>query len=92
MQRWDSISDIPLHKRGAKVLSRMDWDLQAKLEHISEEELQSRDYLDRILSVLDGLAGERAEDGLRRALQGALFSWKRERSESLAQFALRREQ
>eukprot|EP00971_Amphidinium_carterae_P314927 6260330-Amphidinium_carterae.1 len=68
-----------------------DWSLQERLQHIPEDTLLSAGYLDALLAVLDLHAGEHHEDELRRALHGALMSWRRERSESLTQFTLRRD-
>eukprot|EP00971_Amphidinium_carterae_P337272 6474002-Amphidinium_carterae.1 len=42
-----------------------------------QEGLQA--YLWSMLEILDVLSGERAEDQMRRALTGALMSWKREK-------------
>ena len=90
--RWDRCTDLPLDRRAGRVLARLDWSLQARLEHVAESALMEEKYLEHIFRILDSLAGEREEDTLKRALQGAMMQWKREKTESLTQFALRREQ
>eukprot|EP00971_Amphidinium_carterae_P111708 2212356-Amphidinium_carterae.1 len=89
VRRWDATTDILPTRRGARIMRAFDWALQAKLSHIPEQVLLSQGYLDAILSVLDMHAGEHHEDDLRRALHGALMSWRRERTETLTQFTLR---
>ena len=89
--RWDSNTDVSLHRRAEKILKNMDWELQAKLEHISEEQLSSKGYLQAIMSVLDVLAGERDDSEKRRSIRAALYEGSRRSDESLAQYTLRRE-
>eukprot|EP00971_Amphidinium_carterae_P040775 800275-Amphidinium_carterae.2 len=89
LRRWNDLTDVVMSKRSHRVLQRLEWDLQAKFDHVGEDVLRSDQYLDALLQVLDSLSGEREEDELRRSLQGALLIWKREKSESLTQFVLR---
>ena len=70
----------------------MDWELQARFEHIPDHELCAEGYLEKILAVLDVLAGEKSTTEKRRAVRRALFEGNRKNEESLSQFALRREQ
>ena len=89
--RWDANTDVALHRRAEKILKNMEWDLQAKLEHVPETTLSSKGYLTEILSVLDVLAGERDDSDKRRAIRAALYEGSRKNDETLAQYALRRE-
>eukprot|EP00971_Amphidinium_carterae_P130616 2587680-Amphidinium_carterae.1 len=90
--RWDGATDIPVHKRAYRLLNKFDYPMQMHFEHLDENLLASKSYLTLMLSVLDVLSGEKEEDQLRRALTGALMSWKREKHESLTQYVARREQ
>ena len=90
--RWDTSTDIKMHRRADRIFKSMDWDLQARFEHLSDGDLTDHDYLSRILSVLDVLAGEKQSTEKRRAVRKALFEGSRRGDESLSQFALRREQ
>jgi hypothetical protein len=89
--RWDSNTDVLLRRRSKKVLKSFDYDLQAKLDHISDQELQGAGYLNSIFAVLDILAGEKETSERRRVLRAALYEGPRRSDESLAQYALRRE-
>ena len=70
----------------------MDWELQAKFEHIEDVEITGEEYLKHILSILDTLAGESAAVDKRRAVRKALFEGQRKEGETINQFTLRREQ
>ena len=70
----------------------MDWDLQAKFEHLSDGVLTGDRYLEEILNILDTLAGEKQATEMRRTVRKALFEGSRRTEESISQFALRREQ
>ena len=72
-------------------MKSFDYDLQAKLDHISDQELQGAGYLNSIFAVLDILAGEKETSERRRVLRAALYEGPRRSDESLAQYALRRE-
>ena len=61
------------------------------MDHLDERVLASESYLDRIIEVLDVLAGERESSERRRAVRAALYEGVRKPSETLAQYALRRE-
>ena len=50
------------------MLARLEWSLQARLEHVSEVNLSQPNYLEYIFRILDALAGEREEDAMKRAL------------------------
>ena len=89
--RWNSNTDVLLRRRSKKVLKSFDYDLQAKLDHISDQELQGAGYLNSIFAVLDILAGEKETSERRRVLRAALYEGPRRSDESLAQYALRRE-
>ena len=90
--RWDASTDIRMHRRADRIFKSMDWDLQARFEHLTDGDLTDPDYLSRILNVLDVLAGEKQSTEKRRAVRKALFEGSRRGDESLSQFALRREQ
>ena len=79
------------YRRSEKILKSLEWELQAKLEHIDESVLASSGYLDAIFGVLDVLAGEREDSEKRRSIRAALYEGSRRSEESLAQYALRRE-
>ena len=79
-----------MRRRSEKLLKSFDWDLQSKLDHISDQDLQSENYLRIIFSVLDVLAGEKEESDKRRSVRAALYEGPRRSDESLAQYTLRR--
>ena len=89
--RWNGNTDVAQYRRAEKVLKSLDWDMQSKLDHLSEEVLSSSNYLDAIFQVLDVLAGEREDSEKRRAIRAALYEGGRRTDETLAQYALRRE-
>ena len=89
--RWNSNTDVALYRRAEKVLKNLEWEMQAKLDHLSEEILSSSNYLTAIFGVLDVLAGEREDSEKRRAIRAALYEGNRKSDDSLAQYALRRE-
>ena len=89
--RWNANTDVAIWRRAEKVLKTLDWDLQAKLDHLTETTLSSPPYLTEILSVLDILSGEKEDSDRRRAVRAALFEGARKPDEGLAQYALRRE-
>ena len=89
--RWNDHTDIAVWRRADRVLRTLEWDLQAKLDHISEATLASPAFLTEILAVLDVLAGEKADSERKRAVRAALFEGSRRADESIAQYALRRE-
>ena len=89
--RWDSNTDVALYRRSEKILKGLDWELQAKLDHLTEETLSTAGYLQAIFGVLDVLAGEKDDSEKRRAIRAALYEGHRKSDESLAQYALRRE-
>ena len=89
--RWNANTDVAIWRRAEKVLKTLDWDLQAKLDHLTETTLSSPSYLTEILSVLDILSGEKEDSDRRRAVRAALFEGARKPDEGLAQYALRRE-
>ena len=69
----------------------MDWDLQARFEHLEHELITSAGYLGAILNILDVLAGEKQASEMRRVVRKALFEGSRSNEESISH-ALRREQ
>ena len=90
--RWDQSTDVALNRRAERVFKTMDWDLQAKFEHLSDGVLTGDRYLEEILNILDTLAGEKQATEMRRTVRKALFEGSRRTEESISQFALRREQ
>ena len=70
----------------------MDWDLQARFEHLSDATLTGDDYLLAVLNILDVLAGEKQASEMRRVVRRALFEGGRKTEETISQFALRRDQ
>ena len=91
IRRWHNNTDVAVWRRSEKILKTFEWDLQAKMDHLDEKVLASESYLDRIIEVLDVLAGERESSERRRAVRAALYEGVRKPSETLAQYALRRE-
>ena len=61
------------------------------MDHLDKKLLSAPGYLDRILEVLNTLAGERDSSERRRMVRAALYEGTRRSDESLAQYALRRE-
>ena len=92
VKRWDQATDVAQNRRAERIFKTMDWELQARFEHISDETLQGQFYLDEILQILDVLAGERQATEMRRTVRKALFEGARRSDETISQFALRREQ
>ena len=78
-------------RRADRLLKKLDWKLQSKLEHLTDTALQSSDGVQSIVRVLDQLSGEREGDGVRRTVRAAIFDYQRKSDESLLGFVLRRE-
>ena len=91
LTRWNNNTDVLLKRRSEKILKTFDYDLQAKLDHLTDQALQSEDYLRNIFDVLDVLAGEKEASEKRRAVRAALYEGPRRSEETLAQYSLRRE-
>lgn len=91
LTRWDTNTDVLLRRRSEKILKTFDYDLQAKLDHLSDQALQSQGYLQSIFEVLDVLAGEKEASEKRRAVRAALYEGPRKPEETLAQYSLRRD-
>eukprot|EP00435_Cladocopium_sp_Y103_P074255 s37_g47.t1 len=91
LDRWNQNTDVMVWRRSEKVLKTFDWDIQSKLDHISDHDLQSADYLKHIYAVLDVLAGEKETSEKRRTVRAALYEGPRRNDESLSQYSLRRE-
>ena len=92
MIRWNQNTDVPVWRRFEKLSKQLDWDLQGKFEHVPESVLAGPGYLDAVVSILDGLAGEKDASEKRRVVRAALFEGQRKKEETLSQFAVRREQ
>ena len=90
IKRWNKQTDIPVFRRAEKVLRTLGWELQSNFEHLSEEQLASPAYLDKILAVLEMKAGVREDEDKRQAYPGIMHENQRKRDESLAQYAMRR--
>ena len=90
--RWDQATNVQPRRRAERIFKTMDWELQAKFEHIEDVEITGEEYLKHILSILDTLAGESAAVDKRRAVRKALFEGQRKEGETINQFTLRREQ
>ena len=89
--RWEKNTDVPTWRRAEKILKSFDYELQSKMDHLDKKLLSAPGYLDRILEVLNTLAGERDSSERRRMVRAALYEGTRRSDESLAQYALRRE-
>ncbi|CAE7224945.1 RE2 [Symbiodinium sp. CCMP2592] len=90
--RWNQNTDVPMWRRFEKLSKQLDWDLQGRFEHVPEATLAGAGYLDAVLGILDGLAGEKDASEKRRVVRAALFEGQRKKDETLSQFAVRREQ
>eukprot|EP00435_Cladocopium_sp_Y103_P021580 s2554_g5.t1 len=90
--RWDQSTDVAVGRRAERVFKSMDWDLQARFEHLDDVILTSEGYLLNILNIMDVLAGEKEATDMRRVVRRALFEGTRKSEETVSQFALRREQ
>ena len=90
--RWDQATDVQPRRRAERIFKTMDWELQAKFEHIEDADITSEEYLKHLLYVLDTLSGECAAVDKRRAVRKALFEGQRRDGETISQFTLRREQ
>ena len=91
IRRWNKNTDVPLFRRGEKVLRSLGWELQADMEHLSEDELSASDYLEKILAVIDAKAGVREDDEKRKSFKAVMTENQRKREESLSQYSLRRQ-
>lgn len=91
VSRWDANTDVATWRRAEKILKQFDWELQARLDHLSEETLSSPQYLQEIFGILDTLAGEKETTEKRRTVRAALYEGMRKQEETLAQYSLRRE-
>ena len=89
--RWDSHTDVLLHRRAERILKGMEWDLQLKLDHIDESTLTSKGYINAILEVMDVISGEKEDSEKRRAIKAALYEGGKRQDETLAQYSLRRQ-
>lgn len=58
IQRWDQSTDVAINRRAERIFKTMDWDLQARFEHLSDATITGPDYLTAVLEILDVLAGE----------------------------------
>ena len=58
--------------------------MQKYFGHLTEHTLSSLNYLNKILKILDVLAGERASTEIRRTIRAALYQGHRKADESLA--------
>ena len=90
--RWDAATDVQVHRRAERLFKSMDWELQARFEHLDDDVVTGPDYLTYILRILDTLSGENTIVDKRRAVRKALFEGQRKEGESISQFTLRREQ
>lgn len=86
------MTDHPLSRRADKVLRALGWELAADFEHLSEQDLMQDDYLTKILAVLDLKAGVRDGEERRAAFRKAIYHTTRRKDETLAQYAVRRQQ
>ena len=90
--RWNKNTDVKLARRGEKLMRILPWDVQLLMEHITESELAGEHYLDKIVAVLDVMAGEREDTEARRSLREAFYEGEKRKDESLTQYVARREQ
>ena len=90
--RWDAATDVQVHRRAERIFKTMDWELQARFEHLEDDVVTGPDYLSHIVRILDTLSGENTLVDKRRAVRRALFEGQRKDGESISQFTLRREQ
>ncbi|CAE6951519.1 SRR1 [Symbiodinium sp. CCMP2592] len=90
--RWNQNTDVRMWRRFEKLSKQLDWDLQSQFEHVPEATLASAGYLDAVLGILDGLAGEKDASEKRRVVRAALFEGHRKKDETLSEVAVRREQ
>ena len=91
IMRWNANTDVVVWRRAEKVLKTFEWQMQQKLDHLSEAQLSAPSYLNDILAIFDVLAGEKETSERRRQVRAALYEGGRKSDESLAQYALRRE-
>jgi ribosomal protein L32 len=81
-----------LEKRADKVLKLFDWSMSQRFEHLNDGVLQSEGGIDKIIDIMDRLAGIREGDDERRAARSCLFEYARKSDETLSQYVHRREQ
>eukprot|EP00435_Cladocopium_sp_Y103_P025971 s1981_g6.t1 len=73
VSRWHQSTDVKYWRRSEKILKSTDWELQARFEHISDQDLQGPNYLEHLFQVLDVLAGEKEFSEMRRSVRAALY-------------------
>lgn len=92
VRRWNRTTDHPAHRRADKVLRALGWEPAAEFDHLSEQDLMQSDFLDKIFAVLDLKAGVRDGEERRAAFRKAIYHTTRRKDETLAQYAVRRQQ
>ena len=65
--------------------------MQEKFDHLTDGELDSGDYLEKLIKVMDIMINEDGTGEKKKASRKALFDVMRANDETPAQFALRRE-
>ena len=92
LERWNSSTDVAVHRRADKVLRTLSWEIQAQLiDAIDPAVLTSETGIEAIIAKLDVKAKWRQEHESRRVFRQALFEVDRRKGESITQFASRRE-
>ena len=91
IRRWNKHTDVPLRRRAERVLRGLGWEMQIDFEHLSETILESPEYLDAILQIIDSKAGVREDDEKRKSFKAVMSDNVRKKDETLAQYAVRRQ-
>ena len=91
IRRWNKHTDVPLRRRAERVLRGLGWEMQVDFEHLPESLLESAEYLEEILRIIDNKAGVREDDEKRKSFKAVMSDNYRKKDETLAQFAVRRQ-
>ena len=91
IRRWNKHTDVPLRRRAERVLRGLGWEMQVDFEHLPESILESAEYLEEILRIIDNKAGVREDDEKRKSFKAVMSDNYRKKDETLAQFAVRRQ-
>jgi len=61
-----------LAKRSDRILGLFDWNMQEKFDHITDEQLEADDFLEKIIKVMDIMINEDGTGEKKKASREAL--------------------
>ena len=72
-------------KRSDKILRLFDWNMQEKFDHLTDDQLEGEDCIDKILKIMDIMINEDGSGEKKKASREALFDIMRASDEIPAQ-------